>query len=128
MNFQYYFRHMTSSDALKYEVEKKMSSGLEGLILSSTPIHVTFSIEAGQCKIHVGLHARNNALIEAEAVTDDMHKSVDEVMDTLHRLLSQEKDRLLRHQTKVDPFREAFPPTPVSEKDDFVEEEFAPAP
>lgn len=126
MNFHYYFRHMTSSDALKYDFERKMA-GMESLIQTSRPIHVTFSVEADVHKVHVGLHARNHTAIEVEEMSDDMHKSLDLVIDNLHRQLSREKDRMLRHSSKVDPYVEAAAPVPSNPADDFVEEEFAPA-
>jgi len=126
MNFHYYFRHMTSSDALKYDVERKMA-GMESLIQTSSPIHVTFLVEADVHKVHIGLHARNTTVIEVEELSDDMHKSLDLVMDTLHRQLTREKDRMLRHNSKADPFAEAAAPLPSSPADDFVDEEFTPA-
>jgi ribosomal subunit interface protein len=126
MNFHYYFRHMASSDALKYDTERKLA-GMESLIQNSLPIHVTFSVDADVHKVHVGLHARNRTLIEVEEESDDMHKSLDLVMDNLHRQLSREKDRLLRYNSKADPFVEAATPLPPNPADDFVEEEFAPA-
>lgn len=126
MNFHYYFRHMSSSDALKYDFERKMA-GMENLIQPSKPIHVTFSVEADVHKVHVGLHARNNHTVEVEEMSDDMYKSLDLVMDNLHRQLSREKDKMLRHNGKADPFAEAAAPEAHSPADDFVEEEFAPA-
>ncbi|HYX35890.1 MAG TPA: ribosome-associated translation inhibitor RaiA [Oligoflexus sp.] len=126
MNFHYYFRHMTSSEAMKYDTERKMA-GMESLIQTSMPIHVTYSVDADLHKVHVGLHARNRTLIEVEEVSGDMHKSLDMVMDNLHRQLSREKDRLLRHNSKADPFVEVAAPMPRDPADDFVEEEFAPA-
>lgn len=126
MNFHYYFRHMASSDALKYDFERKMA-GMESLIQTSNPIHVTFSVEADVHKVHVGLHARNNTLVEVEEQSDDMHKSLDLVMDNLHRQLSREKDRMLRYNSKADPFAEVAAPMPPNPADDFVEEEFTPA-
>ncbi|WP_176736645.1 ribosome hibernation-promoting factor, HPF/YfiA family [Oligoflexus tunisiensis] len=126
MNFHYTFRHMKSSDALKYDFERKMA-GMENLIQTSLPIHITFSVDADVHKIHVGLHARNNAILEAEEMSDDMHKSLDLVMDNVHRQLSREKDRMLRYNSKADPFVEAAAPLPPNPADDFVEEEFAPA-
>lgn len=126
MNFHYYFRHMNSSDALKYDVERKMA-GMESLIQTSNPIHVTFSVEADVHKVHVGLHARNNATVEVEEQSDDMHKSLDLLMDNLHRQLSREKDRMLARNGKPDPFADVAAPMPPNPADDFVEEEFTPA-
>jgi putative sigma-54 modulation protein len=126
MNFHYTFRHMTSSDALKYSFERKMA-GMENLIHTSHPIHVTFSVDADVHKIHVGLHARNNAILEVEEMSDDMHKSLDRVVDSLHRQLSRIKDKMLRHNTNADPFVEALAPKAENPADEFVEEEFATA-
>lgn len=126
MNFHYYFRHMSTSEALKYDFERKMASGMESLIQTSNPVHVTFSVEGTVHKVHVGLHARNNTLIEVEELSEDMHKSLDRVMDNLHRQLSREKDRMLRHKT--DRFAEVAVSPSRNPADDFVDEEFAAAP
>jgi hypothetical protein len=56
-----------------------------------------------------------------------MHKSLDLLMDNLHRQLSREKDRMLDRTGKPDPFADLAAPLPPNPADDFVEEEFTPA-
>ncbi|RYZ55098.1 MAG: ribosome-associated translation inhibitor RaiA [Proteobacteria bacterium] len=103
MNVMHYFRHMDSSDALKYEVEQRLS-GLEPLIQTSTPIHVTFSVGGDRYTVHVGLHARNNSHVEVEEKSDDMHKSIDMAFESLKRVVTREKEKQVHHHEKRDPF------------------------
>lgn len=106
MNIQYYFRHMSSSEALKYAFESKVGPAMESLIQVSSPIRVTLSVENDLRKVHVSMHARNHSLIEAEEVSEDMLKSIDLLMDTLHRRLTEEKDRQVNHKSRLDPFHQ----------------------
>ena len=103
MNILYYFRHMDSSEALKFEVEQRLA-GLEPIIQTSTPIHVTFSVAQAIYTVHVGLHARNNSHVEVEEASDDMHKSIDMVFESLRRVVTREKEKQTHHHVKADPF------------------------
>ena len=100
MKFLHYFRHMKSSKGLSLDFERKFE-GFASLIQTSSPVHVTFSIENGQYHIHVGLHAKNNRPIEADQTSEDMHKSIDLIIDKLHHLLSREKDKVLSQYHQV---------------------------
>lgn len=103
MNIMYYFRHIDSSDALKYEVEQRVAA-LEPLILSSLPIHVTFSVANNLYTVHIGLHARNNNQVDVEESSDDMYKSIDMAYEALSRVVKREKEKQVNHHVKVDPF------------------------
>ncbi|MBC7660014.1 MAG: ribosome-associated translation inhibitor RaiA [Chitinophagaceae bacterium] len=103
MNIMHHFRHMDSSDALKYEVNQRLEV-LEPIIQSSTPIHVTFSVAQEIYTVHVGLHARNNSHVEVEESSDDMHKSIDMAFDSLNRVVKREKEKQTNHHIKMDPF------------------------
>lgn len=108
MKFQYSFRHMESSSALMYDFERKMSQGLEALIQTSSPIQATFIVENGQHKIHVELHARNHALIEVTESSEDMHKTIELLFDTLQKALTREKAKQTQHHVKQDRFQVAM--------------------
>lgn len=103
MNITHNFRHMDTSDALKYEVEQRLI-GLEPLIQTSTPIHVTFSVSQNKYTVHLGLHARNNSHVEVEEKSDDMHKSIDMAFESLRRVVTREKEKQTHHHVKTDPF------------------------
>lgn len=104
MKVLYYFRHMDSSEALKFDFERKIE-GMENLIQASTPTHVTFSVDNNIHKVHVGLYARNHSRIEVEEESDEMHKSIDLVIDNLKRVLSREKKKQVsHHQDQPDRF------------------------
>lgn len=96
MKVLYYFRHMDSSEALKFDFERKMES-MENLIQASTPVHVTFTVENNIHKVHVGLYARNHTRVEVEEESDEMHKSIDFIIDNLKRVLSREKQKQVNH-------------------------------
>ncbi len=117
MKVQYYFRHMDSSNALMYEFEHK-TENLEPLIQTSSPINVTFMVENGQHKIHVELHARTHTLIELTEVSEDMHKSIDLVVDTLTKALTREKSKQTHHHVKQDRFQAAMAASTVTVSDD----------
>ncbi len=103
MNIQYYFRHIGSSDALKAQIAERVAT-LEPLILSSTPVHVTFSVANNLQTVHIGLHARGNSQIEVEESSEDMYKSIDMAFDTLSRAVTREKEKQTHHHLKLDPF------------------------
>jgi|GEM_PF-6473389 ribosomal subunit interface protein len=118
MKFQYSFRHMESSEALKYDFERKMANGMEPLIQTSSPIAVTFIVENNQHKVHVELHARNHVLIEITEVSDEMHKTIDLAVDTLYKKLTREKSRQVKHGGRVDRFEAARSASPQTDTDD----------
>lgn len=128
MKFLYSFRHMDSSSALMYYFEQKLSSGLEPLIQTSSPINVTFIVENGQHKVHVELHARNHALIEVTEVSEEMHKTIDMVVDTLSKTLTRQKSKQTHHHVKTDRFEAAMAASAVAggstlDSDDFDDDE-----
>lgn len=119
MKVLYYFRHMSSSEALKYNFARK-AAGLETLIQSSTPVYVTFAVENDIFKVHVGLHARNNNRIELEEASEDMYKSIDLVIDSLKRQLTREKGKQVEHH----PHNNSYPESPslTSPADEIIDE------
>ncbi len=130
MKFQYSFRHMESSEALKYDFERKMANGMEPLIQTSSPITVTFIVENNQHKVHVELHARNHALIEVTEVSEDMHKSLDLAVDTLYKKLTREKSKQVKHNGRGDRFETAMvgSSTAADSDDDLLDESFEESP
>lgn len=103
MNITYYFRHIDSSDALKYEIEQRVAA-IEPLILTTTPVHVTFSVANKVYTVHIGLHARNNSQVEVEESSDDMYKSIDMAFAAMTRVVTREKEKQVHHHVKIDPF------------------------
>ena len=103
MNYMYYFRHMESSDALKFEIEQKLA-GLESLLQPSTPIHVTFDLVNGFYTVHVGLHARDNSHVQVDVKSDDMYKSIDQAYEAIRRQVTRVKEKQVQHHVKDDPF------------------------
>ena len=126
MNITYYFRHIDSSDALKYEIEQRVAA-IEPLILTTTPVHVTFSVANKVYTVHIGLHARNNSQVEVEESSDDMYKSIDMAFASMTRVVTREKEKQVQHHVKVDPFLSnamaAAAVTSELEADEFIDAE-----
>lgn len=117
MKFLYSFRHMDSSNALMYYFEEKMSTGMEALIQTSSPINVTFIVENGEHKIHVELLARNHALIEVTEASEEMHKTIDLSVDTITKMLTRQKSKQTHHHVKMDRFEAALAASTVAAAD-----------
>lgn len=99
MKVSIYFRDMKNSDALEELMEKKLSK-LDRYFKSEAEAKVTMStIKRTNFKVEV-LIPFNGLFLRAEETSDDMHKSVDKVVDKLERQLRKYKTRIEKRHTQ----------------------------
>lgn len=99
MKVSIYFRDMKNSDALEDLMEKKLSK-LDRYFKSEADAKVTMSMfKKTNFKVEV-LIPFNGLFLRAEETTDDMHKSVDKVVEKLERQLRKYKTRIEKRHTK----------------------------
>lgn len=99
MNVSVYFKDMKNSDALEDLVEKKLSR-LDKYFRSEAESRVTMStIKKTNFKVEV-LIPFNGLYLRAEETTDDMHKSVDRVVEKMERQLQRYKTKIEKRHTK----------------------------
>ena len=109
MQFKHYFKHMDVSEALKTDVEEKISGRLGHFLDPSSIVHVNYKVENQTHCIHIGLHATDHAAIEAEEQSEDMHKSLEMALDNLERQLRKHKEKVIDHarrETKNEFFKD----------------------
>ncbi|MFZ2257270.1 MAG: ribosome-associated translation inhibitor RaiA [Clostridiaceae bacterium] len=99
MNVSVYFKDMKNSDALEDLVEKKLSrldkyfrSEAESKVTMSTNKKTNFKVEV--------LIPFNGLFLRAEETTDDMHKSIDRVVEKMERQLQKYKTKIEKRHTK----------------------------
>lgn len=117
MNVSIYFKDMTGSDDLEVLTDRKLSK-LDKYFRSEAEARVTMStIRNTISKVEV-LIPFNGLFLRAEETTDDMHKSVDRVVEKLERQLRKYKTRIEKRHTREsvrfpdfndDAFQEADP-------------------
>ena len=90
MNVSIYFKDMTGSDDLEVLTDRKLSK-LDKYFRSEAEARVTMStVRNTISKVEV-LIPFNGLFLRAEETTDDMHKSVDRVVEKLERQLRKYK-------------------------------------
>lgn len=99
MNVSIHFKDMRNSDALEELMVRKLSK-LDKYFRSEAEAKVTMStIKKTNFRVEV-LIPFNGLFLRAEESTDDMHKSVDSVVDKLERQLRKYKTKIEKRHTK----------------------------
>ena len=111
MQFKHYFKQMDVSEALKNDVEEKIKGRLLHFLDANSIIHINYKVEK-QCHcLHIGVHAADHVAIEVEEETQDMHKSLELILDRLERQLRKHKEKVINHQRRdvKNEFFQEFP-------------------
>jgi putative sigma-54 modulation protein len=116
MNINITGRHGTITDALKAHVFAKLSNVLEGYPQVESA-HVVLDIQKAWHTVEVALRVKNQVNVEAMQTTDDMYKSVDQVVDKLDRQLRRSREKRVnhkgsRHRIKLADFEQTLERTP----------------
>ena len=99
MKVSIHFKDMRNSDALEELMAKKLSK-LDKYFRSEAEAKVTMStIKKTNFRVEV-LIPFNGLFLRAEESTDDMHKSVDSVVDKMERQLTKYKTKIEKRHTK----------------------------
>jgi len=101
MNIIIYGKNLQLTEAIKSYIEEKIGKIDQYFDAPlTTNIHVNVSIFKGHHCIEINM-ALSHAYIRAEAVSDDMYKSVDIVEEKLRRQIRKYKTRMNRKQRQV---------------------------
>lgn len=92
METRYFFRHMPVSEALQTFTDQKLES-IANSIHDSFPVNVTIEQDAMKWTVKVSCHSLDKHLTEVHAQTDEVHKSVDQMIDKLSKVLRRRKDK-----------------------------------
>ena len=99
MNVSIHFKDMRNSDALEELMVRKLSK-LDKYFRSEAEAKVTMStIKKTNFRVEV-LIPFNGLFLRAEESTDDMHKSVDSVVEKIERQLNRYKTKIEKRHTK----------------------------
>lgn len=116
MNINITARHMAITDAIKTHVYAKLAG-----VLQEFPqvehAHVILDMQKFRHIVEVTIQAKSHVRVEAKAVTDDMYKSIDEVVDKVDRQLRRAREKRVnhkgsQHRTKLADFEQTLTPSP----------------
>jgi len=109
MQFQFSFKQMAPSEALKTHTQAKLMERIQKFVSKPVAIHVTFSQERHEFVMHCGITGGDGFNIEAETKCDDAYKAVDLVSDKLTTQLKRQKEQLKEHKGKTPTAQVARP-------------------
>lgn len=103
-------RHADISEALKTYAHDKLDPVLAGYP-QVEHAHIILDVQKFRHIVEVVVQARRHVRIEAQAVTEDMYKSIDQVADRVDRQLRRAREKIVdhkgvRHRTKLADFEQ----------------------
>ena len=104
MEFQFFFRKMDSSEALKQLVRKKVTDQLFKIIGTPSKVRITFFIEGNFQYIHCSVTAKNGTKLYTEAFSESMYSTVDQLCQKLGTQLQRYKSRNISRQKRKSLF------------------------
>ena len=116
MNINVTSRHVAITDAIKAHVYAKLFA-----VLQEFPqvehAHVVLDTQKFRHIVEVTVQAKNHVKVEAQEVSDDMYKSIDQVVDKVNRQLRKFRDKCVNHKgsrrrIKLADFEQSLTQTP----------------
>lgn len=101
MVFQFYFKKMHSSEALKSLSQRKLSDIIERFIGDSGLVRITFSAEKNEQKIHCYFQGWNGTVLNASGASENMYATIDLVAQKLEAQLSRHKKTKSRRRSRL---------------------------
>ncbi len=98
MKFQFLFKHMDTSEALKEYAQEKLGDRIEKFASKAIDASVTFSVEHKHHTVHCTLNAGDGFRLEVEHSCLDMYGAVDKVAAKLGARLKRQKEKLKDHR------------------------------
>ncbi len=98
MQFQFSFKHMTTSEALRDYAEKKVSEKISKYVTKPIEAHVTFEVEHQNHIAHCNIVGGDGFNVVAEHSCSDMYGSVDHMLDKLEIQLKKHKEKIKDHR------------------------------
>lgn len=96
MVFQFYFKKMHSSEALKSLSQRKLTDVIERFIGDSGLVRITFSTEKTEQKIHCYFQGWNGTILNASGASENMYATIDLVAQKLEAQLARHKMKTRR--------------------------------
>ncbi|SMF40902.1 ribosome hibernation-promoting factor, HPF/YfiA family [Pseudobacteriovorax antillogorgiicola] len=103
MDFQFYFKKMESSEALKLLARKKLTDQLFKIMGTPSKVHLTFFVEGNAQSAHCSITTRNGTKLYAEATSDNMYNAIDLLCHKLFAQVQRCKTRVLSKQKRRFP-------------------------
>jgi len=101
MQFQFSFKQMDSSDALRNYAEDKITEKVKKFVTKPIQANVTFSVDRHNHTAHCGVLAGDNFNFQVEHTCEDMYGSVDRMVDKLERQLRKQKEKVKGHKAQA---------------------------
>jgi ribosomal subunit interface protein len=98
MQFQFAFKHMDVSEALKSYAEEKLVEKIQKFVTKPIDAKVTFAVDRHKHTAHCSFHAGGGFNFEVEHCCDDMYASFDRMVDKLEKQLRKHKEILKDHR------------------------------
>ena len=98
MKFQFTFRHMETSDALKSYAEEKINQEIQKFSSKPVDCHITFSVDRYNHSAHVAFNAGDGFSFQAEHTCTDMYGSVDHMVTKVETNLRKQKEKIKNHK------------------------------
>ncbi len=109
MDFQFYFKKMTSSETLKQVAIKKISERIEKYANPANTVHITFHQDGIHNTLHCSILTQSGAKLYAEATSENMYNAVDLVANKLETQFERRKSKAKNHhKRKFNPAKAAF--------------------
>lgn len=98
MRFQFSFKHMETSDALKAYAENKLRLEIQKFSTKPVECHLTFSVDRFNHCAHLSFNGGDGFSFQVEHTCTDMYGSVDHMVDKLETQLRKQKEKLKSHK------------------------------
>ncbi|NLB59863.1 MAG: ribosome-associated translation inhibitor RaiA [Lentisphaerae bacterium] len=97
MNIKITSRRMAITEAIKEHVHTKLAGVLEGFP-KVEHAHVVLDVQKFRHIVEVSVQAKNHLRLEARAVSDNLYKSMNQVVDKINRQLRRSRDKRVSHK------------------------------
>jgi len=100
MQFQFSFKQMDSSDALRDYAQDKVREKIAKFVTKPIKANITFSVDRHNHTAHCGVSGGDNFNFQVEHTCEDMYGSVDRMVDKLETQLKRQKEKLKNHKSR----------------------------
>ena len=98
MRFQFSFKHMDSSEALKTYAEGKVRQEVEKFATKPVGCHFTFAVDRHNHTAHLSMIGGDGFAFQVDHTCTDMYGSIDHVVHKLETQLRKQKEKLKSHK------------------------------
>jgi len=98
MRFQFSFKHMDSSEALRNYAETKIKQEIQKFATKPVECHLTFAVDRYNHTAHLSFNGGDGFAFQVDHTCTDMYGSVDHVVHKLETQLRKQKEKLKHHK------------------------------